>query len=143
MTRVHQCRTAREETGQSLVELALALPLLLVVLLGIGDLARVFYYTTAITNAARVGAAYAAANSTSATAASISSKVCNETGFAPYSPTATCGGLTTVATFGPGQDAVVTVSYDFELLSGYLVDRVFHVNPLVIRTTATFPGLSQ
>lgn len=136
-------RTLRDDAGQSLVELALALPFLLLVLLGIGDLARVFFYTTAIENAARVGAAYAAANAATATSASVAAKVCNETGFAPYAASPTCAGLATTATFGSGQDAVVTVSYQFDLLSAYLVSRVFQVNPLVVRTSATFPWLGQ
>ena len=42
--------------GQSLVEVALALPLLLLILIGLADLGRAFYYTTAIASAARQGA---------------------------------------------------------------------------------------
>lgn len=131
------------EEGQSLVELALALPLMLLILLGISDVGRAFYYTTTIANAARAGAAYAAANASTATAASVAAKVCNETGFAPYSATPTCPGLSTSSSFGGGQDAVVTVTYDFEFLSGFLVNRVFSAGPLVIRASATYPSLAQ
>ncbi|HEY6959096.1 MAG TPA: TadE/TadG family type IV pilus assembly protein [Candidatus Limnocylindria bacterium] len=132
--------TFADDSGQSLVEFALALPLLLVILLGVADLGRAFYYSSAIANAARVGAAYAAADA-SATASSIATRVCNETGFVPYSATAACPGLATTATFGGGNDAVVTVTYDFDFWSAYLVNRVFHVNPLVLRASATFPSL--
>jgi len=132
-----------DDFGQSLVEIALAMPLLLVILLGLADLGRAFYYTTTIANAARVGAAYAATNASTATQATVAAHVCNETGLAAYSPTPVCPGLTTTATFGPNQDAVVTVTYNFEFFSAYLVNRVFHVDPLVLRASATFPGLSQ
>ena len=46
----------RGERGQALVELGLALPLLLLTLLGGADLARVFAFSTAVETAARTGA---------------------------------------------------------------------------------------
>jgi hypothetical protein len=46
--------------GQGLVELALVLPLLLLLLLGAIDFGRVFFGWVAVTNASRVGANYAA-----------------------------------------------------------------------------------
>ena len=45
-------------TGQSAVELALALSVLLLLLLAGADFARVFYMTVAVNNAARAGAQY-------------------------------------------------------------------------------------
>lgn len=50
----------REARGQSLVETALALPLLLLVVIGVVDVGRVYALKTQITNAAREAAAYAA-----------------------------------------------------------------------------------
>ncbi len=47
-----------KERGQSLVELALILPVLILVLLGILDFGRAFYAYNAISNAAREGARY-------------------------------------------------------------------------------------
>src|SRR5260221_3845737 len=44
------------ERGSALVELAIALPLLVAVLVGTTDFARVFYLATELTNAARAGA---------------------------------------------------------------------------------------
>ncbi len=44
--------------GQSLVELALVLPVLMIVLMGLLDLGRVFYAYVGITGAAAEGAAY-------------------------------------------------------------------------------------
>ena len=49
-------RTLREERGQSLVEMALVLPLLLLLRVGIVDLGRGFHHAVIVTNAAREGA---------------------------------------------------------------------------------------
>jgi Flp pilus assembly protein TadG len=49
----------RAERGQSLVELALVLPLLILLLTGMVDLGRAFYGFISITNGAREGARYA------------------------------------------------------------------------------------
>jgi len=49
---------SRREKGQSLVELAIILPFLLMILLGIIDFGRVFYAYVTITNASREGARY-------------------------------------------------------------------------------------
>lgn len=48
----------KRERGQSLVELAIMLPILLIILLGIIDFGRVFYAYVTITNASREGARY-------------------------------------------------------------------------------------
>lgn len=132
-----------DENGQSLVELALALPLLLVIVLGLGDLGRAFYYSSVIANAAREGASYASAHASTATAAEIASHVCNETGFVAYSPAADCPGLAVSATYGGGADAVVTVTYDFDFLSAYLVNRIFAVPALRLHASATFPAVGE
>lgn len=129
------------DDGQSLIEVALALPLLLMTVLGVVDAGRAFYYTSAIANAAHVGAAYAATHTDTATAATIAAKVCNETGFAEYSASPTCPDLSTSATFGPGQDAVVTVTYAFRPVSAYLASRLFPLDGLSLRASATFPSL--
>lgn len=50
------------EGGQSLIELTLTLPLLLIILLGTIDLGRVFFAYVTITNASRVGARYGMTN---------------------------------------------------------------------------------
>ena len=135
-----------EQGGQSLVEFALALPVLLLILLGLADFGRAFYYTTTIANAARAGAEYAATNAgAGATATTIGYKVCNETGFVSYSATATCPGLATTVTPSPpiagGPDITVTVTYNFELISSYLVGRIIGPGPIPLRAQATFPVL--
>lgn len=49
-----------KQNGQSLVEFALVLPLLLVLILGAMDIGRMFYTKMVLTNAAREGANYLA-----------------------------------------------------------------------------------
>jgi len=51
------------DAGQSLVEFALLVPILLIVFLGAADVGRLFFYTSMISNAAREGAIYAANHS--------------------------------------------------------------------------------
>jgi Flp pilus assembly protein TadG len=55
-------RSVRSEAGNALVELAVALPLLVLTLIGTADFARVFYTSIELTNAARAGAQYGAAS---------------------------------------------------------------------------------
>lgn len=57
-------RFARDDRGQSVVELALALPLLVFGLLGGADLARAFALQIAVENGSRAGAEAYAINST-------------------------------------------------------------------------------
>jgi Flp pilus assembly protein TadG len=52
----------RAERGQSLVELALLVPLLLLLLVGIIEIGRFAYYSILVANAARAGAQYGAQN---------------------------------------------------------------------------------
>jgi len=54
------CRAAGPDSGQSLVEFALVLPLLLLLVFGIVDFARVYHYWNDQTSIANTGARYAA-----------------------------------------------------------------------------------
>jgi len=53
-------RNKKNHPGQSLVEFALVLPLLLMLVIGAMDIGRLFYYKMVLTNAAREGANYLA-----------------------------------------------------------------------------------
>jgi Flp pilus assembly protein TadG len=53
-------RKEQKEKGQSLLELALILPLLIIILAGVLDLGRLYYAYVAVTDAAAEGASYAA-----------------------------------------------------------------------------------
>jgi len=136
--------------GQSLVEVALALPLLLLILIGVADIGRAFYYTTAVAAAARQGAAYVAATA-SPVPATLKNKACAATGF---DPSGDCGAALTAtdltdaipatgcdgAISTPGTVAV-QVTYALELISGYLVNRIFPLQTVTIRACATYPSL--
>ena len=50
--------SGKKPKGQSLVEFAIMLPILLLLILGVFDLGRVIYYYSAIANAAREGARF-------------------------------------------------------------------------------------
>src|SRR3990170_354766 len=131
------------DRGQSLVETALALPLVLLVLLGLVDLGRGFYYKIAVTDAAREAASYAA-RTTGATSAQVAQVACNETGFTPYgSACPSAIQVTYVAPTSTAYDATlsVTVTYRMSLVTGNLVGRVFPVNPVGVSATATYPRL--
>jgi Flp pilus assembly protein TadG len=56
----HTARACRPRAGQAMVELALVVPVLVVLLMGATDLARVFYFSIAVNNAARAGVQYGA-----------------------------------------------------------------------------------
>jgi Flp pilus assembly protein TadG len=53
-------RKEQKEKGQSLLELALVLPVLIIILAGVLDLGRLYYAYVAVTDAAAEGASYAA-----------------------------------------------------------------------------------
>jgi len=151
----------RDDRGQSLVEVALSLPLLLVVVIGIIDIGRVYAFEGSVTNAAREAAAYAARDP-QAPADDICQRARDELGIgggacvgSDLSITCTrffglvdCGNETSAPVLyqTPGQagaDVTVTVVYRVPLLTGYLVGRAFTVNPITISSTAWFPGLAQ
>lgn len=160
------------ERGQSLVEVALALPMLLLILLGIVDIGRLYAFKTATTNAAREAALYAARDATALTddltlpdgtvVVGICHHARDELGMAATaSPCSTapvtiaclrggqpCGNDASsprlFQTYGAGGAGVtVTVTYNVSLLTGYLIGTVFRVNPVPVSATAAFAGLGQ
>jgi Flp pilus assembly protein TadG len=101
--------------GQSLVELALILPVLIILMLGAVDFGRVYFAHVSVTNAARNGADYAASGSTAAadTAGIRDAAVADTTNLLYSSPT---NPLVSVATGTDSQGrlyADVTVNYTF------------------------------
>lgn len=141
--RVIKGKFAREEKAQSLVELALSLPLLLLMVMGLADMGRAFYFAIAITDSAREAAAYAARNA-GATAADVAQIACNETGFVAHGDP--CPASLTITYVAPANDdwdasASVTVTLQMDLISGYLVGRVFELNPVTLRAAASYPLL--
>src|SRR3954453_3178753 len=62
MTGFFNRRRWASDAGSALVELAVTLPLLVLLMVGVCDFARVFYMGMELTNAARAGAQYGAYN---------------------------------------------------------------------------------
>ncbi len=79
----------RDELGQSLVEIALSLPLMAFLLLGGADMARAFAIQLAVQNGARAGAE-AAAIDYSPTEAKAKARACDEMGRTPGLDTSSC-----------------------------------------------------
>jgi Flp pilus assembly protein TadG len=131
-------RPVNSETGSALVELAVSLPLLVLILVGTADFARVFYTAIELTNAARAGAQYGAynpANSGDIPGMVAMSLAINSTFAATAARTCLCaddsGGLfgtisctVPASSCGGGRHRVMTVtvtaSKTFSTLSGYL-----------------------
>jgi Flp pilus assembly protein TadG len=124
-------RHAAEDSGQALVELALALPLLLLILVGIFEFARAYSIKQSIVNAAREGARTAVVQTTANQAAintvintylasnNITADSVRIEVTAPDGTTKTLG----TATAGDAVSVIVADRYDFILL-GPLVGLV-------------------
>ena len=85
-----KARSRRRERGQSLVEFALILPILMALLLLTIDVGRLFYAYVGVTNASREGAAYAITNKDAASdTATITTKAQQE-GATTYTVTPAC-----------------------------------------------------
>ena len=107
----------KAERGQSLLELAILLPVLLLVLLGILDVGRLYMTLVAITDAAAEGASYAASHPT-------------ETVEIQQRAAESSTALTTIDPLmvdvyyenplSSGQPITVTVNYDYDLLTPVL-----------------------
>ena len=120
-------RASRQgELGQGLVELALCLPLLLMLLLGIVEVGRIYYYTTIIASAAREGAGYASRHASDPDVdAEVEKRACYETGLVAYNSSPPCpAGVTAVikptALMSEEEklsgDKIVVVTYEFKML---------------------------
>jgi hypothetical protein len=169
-----------DDRGQSMVELALTLPLLLLIVIGIVDVGRIYAYSIATTNAAHEAAITAARDPQARLAGvdtiglslgpvgdvtGICQRARDELGIGTppvgQSPCTTapvtveclrggtpCGdeprGLRLFQNDGAGgADVSVTVTYQLDLLTSYLVGRVIRVNPVQVHATASYMGLGQ
>lgn len=129
------------EDGQSLVEFAIALPVLLLILVGLFDLGRAFFITTALAKGAAEAARYAAMEPT-ATLATVEQRACDGTGLAGYGQPCTSMHVES-ATYGSQRDAVIVLRYDFVPIYGRLITGLGSPGGLPVRAMATFPGMGQ
>lgn len=138
----------RRDAGQSLVEFALMLPLLLVAFVGVADVGRLFFYTSMISSAAREGAIYAASHSNALpdcsqgcrplTSGAVLQRVCDSSGGDDYGAPCPTKLKVASAIYGPGRDAVITVTYDFSFIIVSLASSLIPSNPLVLRASSRF-----
>lgn len=109
------------DKGASMVELALMLPLLLLMLAGIADLGRAFHDYIIITNVAREGARYASLHADPSFAPATKQAAIDEAQASGITLTPSNVTLTLVpADPAPGQaaTAIITVTYRFNLIVG-------------------------
>ncbi len=126
---IHHRHSTHSEQGQSLVEMALMMVILLTILSGVLDLGRGFFSFIAIQNAAGEGALYAAINPHCATSAS--GPNCADPNNIAYRTQheSQQGGLvdsskmtinvTYPAAIVEGQPITVTVGYEFKLIGPF------------------------
>jgi len=113
------CKQTTGQRGQAVVELALVLPILLLIMMGIVEFGRIFMAHQAIANAAREGARTAILpSSTISDVQQIVSQFMTSAGFT--------GEVTTTATNvgasgTTGAPTSVTVSYDLPILTGTII----------------------
>lgn len=126
-------RTSRlpSESGQSLVELALTIPLLLLLLIGVVDVGRIIFTYIALGDAAQEGAIYSAHEATSTSA--IINRVRSSSNHAEV----TGSSVSVVCSVSPAPGTVaVTAGYDLQLLTpiaGQILGGTVHLS-------ATFTG---
>lgn len=121
------------ETGQSLLEFAIILPVLLIIAAGVLDVGRLYFSYVAVTDAASEGAAYAAAHPTNesyivARARDASNITANESMVEFFCPT--CPSVSS------GDPVTVTVTYSFTLATP-IVEAFVPGGVIPLRAVAT------
>lgn len=124
----------KHERGQTLVEFAIILPLLITLALGAVDMGRLFYYDVAFQNALRESARYASKYPSTPTS-TLLSIIQNESGLPAGSVTSVTLTNITGANSGASLEQV-TATYSFTFVSPWLHNRLGIANPLSIRTFA-------
>lgn len=124
--------TTRGRRGQAMLELALILPMLLVLAFGVVDLGRMFRYQEAIANAAREGANYGSVYRQASLAQIADAARAEAPGIGPLGVTAARG-----ADPVEGRYVTVSVTYRFDLATPLIQDLV-GAN-LVLKATSKMP----
>jgi Flp pilus assembly protein TadG len=117
-----------------LVEVALVVPLLLVLVIGVVELGRAFSYNVMLQNAVREGAAYAA-RSLIASDTSVSQRVCDATG---WSQSGSCTDLVVVVTRNGIDDAIVDATYVLHPITALFASST-GMDRLQLHASASFP----
>ncbi|MGC9361191.1 MAG: TadE/TadG family type IV pilus assembly protein [Anaerolineae bacterium] len=119
---------SQRSRGSNLIEAALAVPLLILLLIGVADLGRAFQVHITLLNAAREGARYAARDSDPV---AITQRVVAE---AALSRVALDPGMVSIVHAGAGNPVEVRVAYPYNLFVGHYIG----LDALTIRAQATF-----
>ena len=126
-------RMVKSEKGQSMVELALILPIIILILFGILEFGRIFYSYIVITNAAREGARVGAVGSPD----SVIIERIREAAPLPYAESKLA-----ITRLEPHEDArtpgiplTVEVAYDVDLVTPILEDIL--PNPITLKSRVT------
>jgi len=130
-------KSLRSRRGQSMVEVAISLPALLLLALGVTDLARAFYYREAVSNAARQGLRLAVSLSQQTTAnAACTGQGSNPATVTAVIPAASGSGIYTIA-----NDMALESSSDGTVagssVGGATVSITWHCNDSSAITNAT------
>jgi TadE-like protein len=130
--------------GQSLVEFALVLPILLVLLLTVVDVGRLFYGWVALQNSSRIAANFAASNPDAWSVAGDPRQAQYSTQIQNDTSTTNCPVSTPIATpsFSDanhtiGSDATVSLSCQFHLLTPFLGNILG--NPMTLGASTVYP----
>ena len=124
MMRLLKNRHNRNERGQGILELALVLPFLLLIVLGVLDLGRIFFETIGLTNAAREGVRYLTLhpdNEAGAVLAAIDEANYAGITISNGQVTVDCTNLDGDDYCDSGTPATVTVTHDFDLILGWVL----------------------
>jgi Flp pilus assembly protein TadG len=103
----------KDQKGQSLVEVALTMPILILVLVGILDLGRAYFTFIALSDAAAEGAAYAAIHPTDTTQI-VARAVDSSTGLVTFEPSMV---KVTANEITAGNPITVTIEYEYQILT--------------------------
>lgn len=122
-------RRPRAERGQSLIEYALVMPILLLVFLGIADFARVIFSYDTIGNAAREGARYGTVHATDVTGIEARTRALTS-GLDPAN-------LDVSISYPGGNTIRVEVLYRETLLTGPIIEAVGGSPELPLRAVST------
>lgn len=149
-------RVEEKERGQSLVELAILLPVLLIILAGVLDLGRLFFAYVAVTDAAAEGVTYAASYPPAGSETCPAAPDCDTAGsldclcervvgasggFVQIEASAIDVTCPTCPGYHSGDSITVTVTYSFTLITPFL-NIIVPGGVLPLRAVATEAILS-
>jgi Flp pilus assembly protein TadG len=123
--------------GQSLVEAALALPVVLLLAIALVDVGRMFAVSAVLANATREGAALASRDLT-ATPGSVAQRVCDETGWTSFGDPCPTDLVVSYTSDPAGDIARVDSTYTLRLLTGR-VASLFGRPTVTLRASAILP----